>query len=77
MAQSVEEGGYSVSVVAPMDAGIPALGLNFPRARLGMVYLPLQFEEAQIIEDVSPNDFAAVIDKKFGVRMDEPMLRYA
>jgi hypothetical protein len=48
MAHSVEEGGYAVSVVEPADPGTPALGLNLPRARLGMLYLPLEFDGAQV-----------------------------
>jgi hypothetical protein len=74
MAQSVSEGGYAVSVVAPTEPGTPALGLSFPRARLGMLYLPLQFDGAEAISDVSPNDFARVVLERFGVRMHDPML---
>jgi len=76
MAHSVEEGGYAVSVVEPAEAGTPALGLNFPRARLGMLYLPLEFDGAQVISDISPNDFAKVVLERFGVPMKNPMLRY-
>jgi hypothetical protein len=77
MAQPVEEGGYAVSVVEPSEPGTPALGLNFPRARMGMVYLPLEYDEAQVVQDVSPNDFARVVLDRFGVRMSDPLLRYA
>jgi hypothetical protein len=77
MAQPVEEGGYAVSVVEPAETGTPALGLNFPRARMGMVYLPLEYDEAQVIQDVSPNDFAKVVLDRFGVAMRHPMLRHA
>lgn len=76
MAHSVEEGGYAVSVVEPAEAGTPALGLNFPRARLGILYLPLEFDGAQVISDISPNDFAKVVLERFGVPMKNPMLRY-
>ena len=75
MAQSVEEGGYAVSVVEPANPGTPALGFSFPRARLGMLYLPLEYDEAQIIKDVSPNHFVDEIRKRFDVEMSEPMLR--
>jgi hypothetical protein len=75
MAQSVEEGGYSVSVVEPAEPGTPALGLNFPRARIGILFLPLQFEGGQVIEDVAPRDFAKVAFERFGVRMKDPPLR--
>jgi hypothetical protein len=75
LAQSVEEGGYSVSVVEPAEPGTPALGLNFPRARLGMLYLPLEFDEPQVISDVSPNDFSKVVLHRFGVAMKDPLLR--
>jgi hypothetical protein len=76
MAQSVEEGGYAVSVVEPVEPGTPALGLTFPRARLGMLYLPLKFDGAEVIEDVSPNDFSEVVLERFGVAMKDPILRY-
>ena len=75
MAQSVEEGGYSVSVVEPAEPGTPALGLNFPRARIGILFLPLQFEGGQLIEDVAPKDFAKAAFERFGVRMKDPSLR--
>jgi hypothetical protein len=76
MAQAVEEGGYAVSVVEPAEPGTPALGLSFPRARLGMLYLPLQFDGAEVICDVSPNDFAKEVFERFGIRMKDPVLRY-
>jgi hypothetical protein len=56
MAQPVEEGGYAVAIVEPAKPGTPALGLSFPRARLGMVFLPLLYDQAQVIRDVSAND---------------------
>jgi hypothetical protein len=77
MAQPVEEGGYAVSVVQPAKPGTPALALNFPRAQMGMIYLPLEYDEAQVIQDVSPNDFAKAVFDRFGVAMSDPMLRYA
>lgn len=77
MAQPVEEGGYAVSVVEPAEPGTPALGLSFPRARLGMLYLPLEYEGAQVISDVSPNDFPEAVLERFGVAMKQPGLRYA
>jgi hypothetical protein len=76
MAQPVEEGGYAVSVVPPAKPGTPALGLNFPRARLGMIYLPLEYDGAQIFEDVSPNGFAKVVLARLGVAMSDPLLRH-
>jgi len=44
---------------------------------MGMVYLPLEYDEAQVVQDVSPNDFAKVVLDRFGVRMSGPLLRYA
>jgi hypothetical protein len=76
MAQPIEEGGFAVSVVEPLEPGTPALGLNFPVARLGMLYLPLEFDEAEVITDISPNDFARAVYERFGVRMKDPNLRY-
>jgi hypothetical protein len=75
MAQSVEEGGYAVTVVEPAEPGTPALALNFPRARLGILFLPLQFDRGQLIEDVGPREFARVIFERYGVQMKDPTLR--
>jgi hypothetical protein len=77
MAQPVEEGGFAVTVVEPTHPGTPALGLSFPRAHLGMVFLPLEYDQAQVIEGVSPNDYARVVQKRFGVAMKDPPMRYA
>jgi hypothetical protein len=76
MAQPIEEGGYAVSLVRPTHSGTPAFGLSFPRARLGMIYLPLQFDGAQVLHDLSPNDFARVVLERLGVEMEEPLLRH-
>jgi hypothetical protein len=76
MAQSVAEGGYSVSIVEPAEPGTPALGLSFPRARLGMIFLPLEYDEGQVLHDISPNDFARVVQERFGVAMKDPVLRH-
>ncbi len=76
MAQPVQEGGYAVSVVEPAEPGTPALGLSFPRAKLGLVYLPLKYDQAQVVRDVSPNDFPQVVLQRFGVAMKQPLLRY-
>lgn len=75
MAQPVEEGGYAITIVSPLIPGTPALGLNFPRARLGMIYLPLAYDNAQVIEAVLPKDFSTEILKRYGVKMNDPMLR--
>jgi hypothetical protein len=75
MAHPIEEGGYAVSVVEPSEAGTPALGLSFPRARLAKLFLPLKFESAQVIGDVSPKEFAKVVFERFGVAMKDPPLR--
>ena len=77
MAQPVDEGGYAVSIVEPAQPGTPALGLCFPQARLGMLYLPLKSDHALIIRDVSPNDFPRIVLERFGVAMKLPQLRYA
>jgi hypothetical protein len=74
MAHPVAEGGYSVCVVAPAECGTPALGLSFPRARLGMIYLPLLNDGAEVIRDVSPNDYPALVLERYGIAMEMPML---
>lgn len=76
MAQPVSEEGYAVSVVEPAEAGMPALGLSFPRARLGMLFLPLQFDGAEVIHDVSPNEYARVVLERYGVAIKDPSLRH-
>ena len=75
MIQPVHTGGYAVSIVEPEQPGTPAMALNFPTARLGMLYQPLVFDESQIIKDVSQNDFVEVVYKQFGVKLKEPSIR--
>jgi hypothetical protein len=75
MAQPVEEGGYAVSIVEPSKPGTPALGLSFPRAKLGMIFLPLQFDEAQVLHNVTARDFAKVVKETYGIEMGNPILR--
>lgn len=75
MAQPVSEGGYSVTIVPPRLPGIAALGLSFPMARLGYLYLPLKFDEAKVLQDVPAQNFAAVTFEEFGVELQDPMLR--
>ena len=42
-----------------------------------MLHLPLKTDHAQIIRDVSPNDFPRIVLERFGVAMKLPQLRYA
>jgi len=73
MGQPVEHGGYEVSIVPPLQPGTPALGLCFANARLGMVYVPLMHDEAQVIYDVAARDFGAVAHARYGVELEMPM----
>ena len=70
----VEEGGYAFSVVQPVRPGIPAIGVSFPAARLGLLYLPLEFDEAQVIEAVSAREFVTASRARYGVELSTPML---
>jgi hypothetical protein len=42
-----------------------------------MVYLPLEFDGAEVIQNVSPNDFPDAAFERFGVRFKAPPLRYS
>ena len=77
MAQPVEEGGYAVSVVEAAEPGTPALGLSFPRARLAMLFLPLEYDDVQVIREVAPNGYAKAIYERCGVVMKDPPLRHS
>jgi hypothetical protein len=41
-----------------------------------MTYLPLEFDGAQVISDVSPNELVKTVCERFGVAMKEPSLHY-
>lgn len=73
MTQPVEEGGYTVSIVEPKIPGTPALALNFPRAKLGLIFLPLIYDEAQVITNVLARDFANNIFETYGIKMQDPI----
>jgi hypothetical protein len=73
----VEEGGFAVSVVEPAAPGTPAMGLSFPQPNIAMLYLPLQFDEAEVMLDVAPNAFRAVVLERYGIAMSDPTIRRA
>lgn len=75
MLQPVEHGGYAVSIVEPKISGTPALALNFPVALLTYVYMPLQFDEAIVIKNVSARDIASTLLHRYGLAINEPMIR--
>ena len=70
----VDEGGYSYCVVEPAHSGTPALGLIFLEANLAMAFLPLQFDEVQVVPDVHVDDFVEIMENRFGVRFAAPLL---
>ncbi len=53
-----------MSVAASAHPGVPALELSFPRARLCMMFLPLEFHDVQVLRDVEPNDFVDVVRER-------------
>jgi hypothetical protein len=75
MIQGVDVGAFQVCVCGPEATGVAAVGLHFANARLGMVYLPLVFDEAQVVADVSADDFSRVGFERFGVRLTTPLIR--
>jgi hypothetical protein len=73
MAQPTSEGGYAAVVVPPMNPGTPALGLCFPIAHVGIMFLPLEFDSGQVILDVEPDAFSRVVFERFGVALTDPI----
>lgn len=41
-----------------------------------MLFLPLEYDDVQVIRDVSPNDYAEAVHERFGVVMRDPPLRH-
>lgn len=76
MATPVEQGGFQLCIVEPKEPGVGALGLCFPNARLGIIFIPLEFDGGEVIRNISPNDFSTAVLSSYGVQMQEPLLRY-
>lgn len=72
MIQPAEEGGYTACLVEPDLAGVPAAALYFPTGRIVMMFLPLQFDTAQVITDVRPTEFTKIVQDRFGISMKPP-----
>ncbi|MGB7543832.1 MAG: hypothetical protein WBM28_17665 [Burkholderiales bacterium] len=72
MIQSAEEGGYTVCLVEPVLAGVPAAALYFPTGGVAMMFLPLQFDTAQVITGVRPTEFTKIVQDRFGIAMKPP-----
>jgi hypothetical protein len=68
---SVADGSYTVSIVAPADPGIPALALLFPFAQFALLFLPLRFDEVQVITGFRPEQFVDRVREDFGITMHE------
>jgi len=72
MIQSAEEGGYTACLVEPVLAGVPAAALYFPTGGIVMMFLPLQFDTAQVVTDVRPTEFTSIVQDRFGIAMKPP-----
>jgi len=72
MIQLAEEGGYTACLVEPVSAGVPAAALYFPTGGVVMMFLPLQFDTAQVITDVRPAEFTKIVQDRFGIAMKPP-----
>ncbi len=74
-AQTVSTGAYTASLTGTAVPGLPAMALCFPHARFAMLFLPLQFDEFQIVhvqEGHFGKGFVAKVREEFGVVMAEP-----
>ena len=72
MIQPAEEGGYTACLVEPVFAGVPAAALYFPTGGVVIMFLPLQFDTAQVITGVRPTEFTKIVQDRFGIAMKAP-----
>jgi hypothetical protein len=70
---SVADGSYIISIVAPASPGVPALALLFPFASFSLIFMPLEHDEAQVVNHSHPSEFVDRVHSELGVVMHEPM----
>jgi hypothetical protein len=69
---TVQQGGYTYSILAPTDVHVPLLAVYFVQGRLGYVYAPLQFDDAIPYEGVSHEGLVLRIRADFDVAVAGP-----
>jgi hypothetical protein len=69
---TVAEGGFGYSTLIPTEPGIGLLGLYFPHAELGLLYHPLNRDDAFVYARVTHESFRGRVLAEHGVRIDGP-----
>lgn len=72
MIQPAEQGGYTACLVEPVLAGVPAAAVYFPTGRLALMFLPLEFDTAQVVTNIQPAEFVSTIQDRFGIALKPP-----
>jgi hypothetical protein len=64
------EGGFAYSVLTPDQAGVPIVGVHLYQGRLGLLYDPLNHDDAIQIPNVSHKEFREKVLALCGVSID-------
>jgi hypothetical protein len=63
---STGEGGYSYSIMTPLEAGVGALGIHFYQGYLGALFYPMKFANPITYKNVSADEFKRKVKAQFG-----------
>lgn len=61
------EGGYAYSIYCPVQPHVCVVGVYFLQGRCGLLYLPLEADDAVWFNQVSQVDFTEAVRQKFGI----------
>jgi hypothetical protein len=67
--KGVDAGGYHESFSVPAEAGVAAIALHLFQGRMGILFLPLEQDEAVAIENVTASEFVDKVWKAYGIRL--------
>ncbi len=67
-------GGFSYSVLTPLEPGHPIVGVYFLQGRFGYAYTPIHCDRPSLIENVSHAEFRTSVMRTYGVDVQGPIL---
>lgn len=65
-------GDFGYRLLVPSCAGVGAVGVYFPAAKLGVVYAPAELRDAPVFRDTTQDAFVEAVRDNLGIGLDAP-----
>ena len=66
---SGERGAFSYSILVPEQPGVDAIGLYFHEGRLGVLYAPLIWDDAETYSNTTPARASEMVRSRHGISL--------